>query len=170
MQLPEQQPTRPGQPDPVMYQARLLAAAVDEAIIGKKQTSIRIDDPDVPSWEDGPRIGTALAVPQPGQPPMSQWAVDASGVMKGLAVTSLPVGGALWLVGQVDPLTLGIICGTPVAVFLALARLVSKAKNVVESAPPTVHQHYHGPVTQDSRSIHTSTRGVIANTRNQNPN
>lgn len=169
MQLPEQQPTRPGQPtDYVMEQARQIAAAVDEAMISKKQTAIRIHDPDVPSWEDGPRIGTAPAVAQPGQPPMSQWAVDASGVMRGLAVTSLPVGGALWLVGQVDPLTLGIICGTPVAAFLALARLFSKVKTVVEAAPPTIHQHYNGPVTitHDQRSITTDTRGLWARTTN----
>ncbi|MCX5145111.1 hypothetical protein [Streptomyces sp. NBC_00338] len=169
MQLPEQQPTRPGQPDPVMKQALQIAAAVDEAYM-EKRTAVRIDDPDVPSWKDGARIGTAPAVPQPGQPPMSQWAVDASGVMKGIAVASLPVGGALWLVGQVDPLTLGIMCGSPVALALAVGRLVAHIKATVEAAPPTIHQHYNGSVTQDSRNITTSTRGVIANTRNQTPN
>ncbi|WP_326739133.1 hypothetical protein [Streptomyces sp. NBC_01022] len=166
MQLPEQQPTRPGQPDPVMKQALQIAAAVNEAF-AEKQTAVRIDDPDVPSWADGARIGTAPPVPQPGQPPMSQWATDASGVLKAVGVVSLPVGGAFWIVGQVEPLTLGIICGTPIALALAVGRLVGRVKAVVEAAPPTNHHHYNGPVTQDSRSITTTTRGVIANTRNQ---
>ncbi|MEU1434025.1 hypothetical protein ABZ438_07990 [Streptomyces sp. NPDC005786] len=170
MQLPEQQPVRPGQPDPVMDQALQFAAAVEEAIAGKKQTSIRIDDPDVPSWEDGPRIGIMPAVPQPGTQPMSQWATDVSGVLKAVGVVAIPVGGAFWLVGQVDPMTLGIIGGTPVAAAVAIGWLVGKVKAVVESAPPVIHQHYHGPVTQDSRSITSKTAGVIANTRNQHPN
>ncbi|WP_327335879.1 hypothetical protein OG384_04395 [Streptomyces sp. NBC_01324] len=168
MQLPEQQPTRPGQPDPVMNQALLIAAAVDEALAGEKKTAIRIDDPAMPSWKEGPRIGTAPPEPQPGQPPMSQWAVDASGVMKAIAVTSLPVGGALWLVGQIDPLVLALICGSPIALAAAVGRLVSHIKSTVEAAPPTVHQHYSGPVTitHDQRSITTDTRGLWARTTN----
>ncbi|MYX67388.1 hypothetical protein K388_05552 [Streptomyces sp. KhCrAH-43] len=156
MQLPEQ-PARIGQPDPdIRRNADQLMAAINEIA---KPTAYRDDSP-------LPAVGPAPPVPQPGQPPMSQWAVDASGVMKGLAVASLPVGGALWLAGQVDPLALAIIGGAPIAGFLALARLVSKVKNAVEAAPPTVNQHYYGTVTQDTRSITSTTRGVIANTRN----
>lgn len=157
MQLPEQ-PARPGQPDPVMDQARLLAAAVDQVLAGHP-TSYRDDSP-------LPAVGTAPPVAQPGQPPMSQWATDVSGVLKAVGVIAVPVGGALWLVGQVDPLTLGIIGGTPIALALAVSRLVGKAKVAIEAAPAPIHQHYHGDVTQDSRSITSTTRGVIANTRN----
>ncbi|TXS34746.1 hypothetical protein EAO72_40830 [Streptomyces sp. or43] len=155
-----------GQPDPVMKQALQIAAAVDEAYM-EKRTAVRIQDPDVPSWEEGARIGTAPPVPQPGQPPMSQWAVDASGVMKAIAVASLPVGGALWLVGQVDPLTLGIMCGSPVVLALAVGRLIAHIKAADETGPPTIHQHYNGPVTitHDQRSIESKTIGVIASTR-----
>ncbi|WP_157987068.1 hypothetical protein [Streptomyces atratus] len=46
-------------------------------------------------------------------------------------------------------------------------RLVRRVKGTVEAAPPTHHRHYNGDVVQDSRTITTMTRGVIANTRNQ---
>jgi len=159
MQLPEQ-PVRTGQPDPdIRRNAHQLMAAINE-ISMERATAYRDDSP-------LPAVGPTPPVPQPGQPPMSQWAVDASGVMKGLAVASLPIGGGLWLAGQVDPLALAIIGGVPIAGFLALARLVSKIKTVVEAAPAPTHNHYYGSVTQDSRSITSATRGVIANTRNQ---
>ncbi|MFE7237205.1 hypothetical protein [Streptomyces sp. NPDC057580] len=173
MQLPEyQQPTRSGQPapgqsiDPIKEQARQIADAVD-AVYGQPATSVRVDDPEIPSWKDGSRIGTAPPVAQPGQPPMSQWATDASGILRGVAVASLPVGTALWIVGQIDPLTLGIIFGCPVAALLAVGRLVGKVKATVEAAPATHHHHYTGTVVQDSRSTHTQTRGVWAKTNNQ---
>ncbi|MEU8623291.1 hypothetical protein [Streptomyces sp. NPDC048669] len=174
MQLPEEQPTRAGQPDPVMDQARLIAAAVDQVLAGEKKTAIRIDDPDVPSWKDGPRIGTAPPEPQSGRPPMSQRATDASALMLAGGATTVMVGGTASLVmlasGYADPVVCAVVLGAPAVVVLAISRLVGRAKAVIEAAPPTVNQHYHGPVTQDSRSIHTETRGVIANTRNQAPN
>ncbi|MGW2594784.1 hypothetical protein ACWCXC_31585 [Streptomyces sp. NPDC001515] len=158
MQLPEQ-PARLGQPDPdIRRNADKLMAAINE-IQMERPTAFRDDTP-------LPVVGTAPPVPQPGQPPMSQWAVDASGVMKAIAVTSLPVGGALWIVGQVDPLTLGIMCGSPVALALAVGRLVARIKATDEAAPAPTHNHYYGTVTQDSRNITSTTRGVIANNRN----
>lgn len=165
MHLPEQQPT-PGQSDPVMQQARLLAAAVDQ-VLGEKATSYRDESP-------LPVVGAALPVPQPGRPPMSQRATDASTLMLAGGAGSLMLGGGASLImltsGYADPAVCAIVLGAPAVVVLAVACLVGKVKTVVEAAPPTIHQHYHGPVTQDSRSITTSTRGVIANTRNQAPN
>ncbi|MER7806150.1 hypothetical protein [Streptomyces sp900116325] len=141
-------------------QALQLIKAVNEALTAEQATSYRDDSP-------VPTIGTTPPVAQPGQPPMSQWATDASGILRGVAVASLPVGTALWIVGQVDPLTLGIIFGCPVAALLALGRLVGKVKATVEAAPPTHHHHYTGTVVQDSRSTHTQTKGVIAKTINK---
>ena len=161
MQLPEQ-PVSTGQPDPdIRRNADQLMDAINE-ISMEKATAFRDDSP-------LPAVGPTPPVPQPGQPPMSQWAVDASGVMKGLAVASLPVGGGLWLAGQVDPLALGLICGSPVALTLAVGRLVSHVKNVVEAAPAEHHHHYAENATIDQRTITSTTRGVIANTRNQSP-
>ncbi|MFL3869225.1 hypothetical protein LT966_21740 [Streptomyces griseobrunneus] len=158
MQLPEQPVA--GQPDPVMARAREIAAAVDE-VLTEKATSYRDPAP-------LPAVGPTPPVAQPGQPPMSQWAIDASGVLKAVSVASLPIGGALWVVGQVDPLTLGIIFGSPAVAALAVARLVAKVKDANRAAQPVV-QHYHGAVHQDTRTVTSTTRGVIANNRNQLP-
>ncbi|MEU9495431.1 hypothetical protein AB0D73_27135 [Streptomyces sp. NPDC048215] len=157
MTLPEQH-TPAGQPDAQAPDSP-LAHAVEEAIIKELAKTFHRDETPLPA------IGTTPPVAQPGPPPMSQWAIDASGILRGVAVASLPVGTAFWLVGQVDPLTLGIIIGGPVAALLAAARLISHIKNTVEAAPATHHHHYNGTV--DQRTINTQTRGVIAHTRNQ---
>ncbi|WP_435285213.1 hypothetical protein [Streptomyces bacillaris] len=156
MQLPEQPVA--GQPDPVMARAREIAAAVDE-VLAEKATSYRDPAP-------LPAVGSAPPVAQPGQPPMSQWATDASGVLKAVSVASLPIGGALWIVGQVDPWALGIILGSPAVAALALARLVAKVKDANQNAPQPVTNHYHGVVHQDTRTVTSNTRGIIANNRN----
>ncbi|WP_406188984.1 hypothetical protein [[Kitasatospora] papulosa] len=157
MTLPEQH-TPAGQPDAQAPDSP-LAHAVGEAIIKELAKTFHRDETPLPA------VGTTPPVAQPGPPPMSQWAIDASGILRGVAVASLPVGTAFWLVGQVDPLTLGIIFGGPVAALLAAARLISHIKNTVEAAPATHHHHYNGYV--DQRSINSQTRGVIAHTRNQ---
>ncbi|WP_251142406.1 hypothetical protein [Streptomyces sp. COG19] len=80
-------------------------------------------------------------------------------------MASLPIGGALWIVGQVDPLTLGITLGSPAVAALAVARLVAKIKDANQAAPQPVVQHYHGAVHQDTRTVTSNTRSVIANNR-----
>ncbi|MGW0780350.1 hypothetical protein [Streptomyces sp. NPDC002913] len=163
MTLPEQH-TPAGQPAPVDRQEVAKLAQAVEAVLLEEMAKTSHKDPNPVL---APTIGDTPPVAQPGQPPMSQWAIDASGILRGVAVVSLPVGAAFWLVGQVDPLTLGIIFGGPVAALLAAARLISHIKNTVEAAPATHHHHYQGDVTIDRRSINSQTRGVIANTRNQ---
>ncbi|MGW9245764.1 hypothetical protein [Streptomyces badius] len=157
MQLPEQPVA--GQPDPTIRRnADQLMAAINDI---EKATSYR--DPTTL-----PVVGDMPPVPQPGQPPMSQWAVNTSGVIKAVSVASLPVGGALWLVGQVDPWALGIIFGSPAVAALALARLVAKVKDANQATQPVV-QNYYGNVHHDERTVTSTTRGVIANNRNQLP-
>ncbi|XCM28882.1 hypothetical protein ABXI76_05350 [Streptomyces parvus] len=158
MQLPEQPVA--GQPDPVHANAARLMAAVNEALLARQATSHRDETP-------LPTVGDTPPVPQPGQPPMSQWATDASGVLKAISVASLPVGGALWIVGQVEPLALGIIFGSPAVAALAVARLVAKVKDANQATQPVV-QNYYGNVHHDTRNVTSTTRGVIANTRNHN--
>lgn len=156
MQLPEQPVA--GQPDPVMDRAREIAAAVNE-VLAEKPTSYRDTTP-------LPAVGSTPPVQQPGQPAMSQWATDASGVLKGVSIASVPIGVAVWIVGQVDPLTLGIIFGSPAVAALAVARLVAKVKDANQATRPVV-QNYYGTVHHDTRTVTSTTRGVIANTRNQ---
>ncbi|WP_030975163.1 hypothetical protein [Streptomyces sp. NRRL S-1824] len=171
MQLPEQsqQQAQAGQPtpgwhlDPIKEQARQVAAAVD-AVYVEKPTSYRDDTP-------LPIIGDTPPVQQPGRPAMSSRATDASVLMLAAGGTSFLVcGGAalvMWASESADPVVCGIVFGAPTALILAIGRLVGRVKATVEAAPAPVHHHYNGPVTQDSRSITTTTRGVIANTRNQ---
>lgn len=159
MQLPEQPVA--GQPDPAIRRnADQLLAAINEIQI-EKATSYRDPTPLL-------AIGTTPPVQQPGQPAMSQWAIDSSGVLKAISVASMPIGAAVWIVGQVDPLTLAIILGSPAAIALAAARLVAKVKDANQAGQPVV-QHYHGNVHQDTRTVTSTTRGVIATTRNQLP-
>ncbi|MFF3998561.1 hypothetical protein ACFYX8_35295 [Streptomyces cyaneofuscatus] len=157
MQLPEQPVA--GQPDTtIRHNADQIMAAVDEAILGRQATSHRDETP-------LPAVGPTPPVPQPGTPPMSQWAIDASGVLKAVSVASLPIGGALWIVGQVEPLTLGIIFGSPAVAALAVARLVAKVKDANQATQPVV-QNYYGTVHHDTRTVTSTARGVIANNRN----
>ncbi|MGW6578887.1 hypothetical protein ACWF76_05680 [Streptomyces globisporus] len=159
MQLPEQPVA--GQPDPTdRTEVRKLAHAVETVLQEEMAKTHHRDTTPLPA------VGPTPPVPQPGQPPMSQWATDASGVLKAISVASLPVGGALWLVGQVDPLTLGIIFGSPAVAALAVARLVAKVKDA-NQATQTVVQNYYGNVHHDTRNVTSTTRGVIANNRNQ---
>ncbi|MFE3484785.1 hypothetical protein [Streptomyces griseus] len=158
MQLPEQPVA--GQPDATIRRtADQLVAAINE-IQTEQPTSYRDETP-------LPAVGHTPPVQQPGPPPMSQWAIDASGVLKAVSVASLPIGGALWIVGQVEPWALGIIFGSPAVAALAVARLVAKVKDANQAAPQPVTNHFHGPVTSTTRTVTSTTRGVIANTRNQ---
>jgi hypothetical protein len=178
MQLPEQsqqqaqagQPT-PGWPlDPIKEQARQVAAAVDE-VYGQPATSVRVNDPEIPSWKDGSRIGDTPPVAQPGRTPMSQKATDASVLMLAAGGTSFLVcGGAaliMWASESADPVVCGIVFGAPTALVLAIGRLVGRVKAAVEAAPAPVHNYYSGNVHQDQRSTTTKTVGAIVSTRNQ---
>lgn len=122
-------------------------------------TSYRDDTP-------APAYGSAPPVAQPGRPPMSQGATDASVLM-------LAGGGTISMIGltsavlmyasqYADPIVCAIVFGTPTALVLALGRLAKKAKPA-----PDIHHHYQGPVYQDQRNVHSNTRGLWAKTTNQ---
>ena len=166
-------------PDPTQQATTLdahhgLAHAVEEAIVTELAKTYHRDDSKLPA------IGAAPPVPQPGRPPMSQRAVDLNTTILTSSVLATALGGAatgiLWASGQADPTVIAWVCGCVVAVpvaltlpVLALKSLVKGAKEVVQAAPAPVHHHYNGNVTVDQRSIHATTRGVIATTRNELP-
>lgn len=148
-------------------QAQRLIAAVNEAMTAP--TRYRDETP-------VPAIGTALPVPQPGRTPMSQRATDASVLMLSAGAASLPFGGMtaliIYALGNANPVALAIGAGAPIGLaipILALSALVKRTKETVQAAPPVIHQHYTGTVVQDQRQVNTTTRGIIANTRNQMP-
>jgi hypothetical protein len=116
-----------------------------------------------------PRHGATPPVPQPGRPPMSQKAVDASALMLSGGVATVLVGGSASLVlaasGIADPAVIGICAATPLAVavpIVAVTRLLKRAKSVL---PEEHHHHYNAPVHH--QHTHSSTRGVWARTDNR---
>lgn len=156
-----QQPTPAGQPT---AQAQQIINAIEDVYA---PTTYRDDTP-------LPAVGAAPPVAQPGRPPMSQKATDASVVMIAAGVATVPPGliaiGILVASEHADPAIVGMICAAPAALaipVLAVASLIRRAKAAIEAAPATHHHHYDGPVTIDQRSITSRTRGVIANNRNQ---
>lgn len=112
-----------------------------------------------------PTVGTAAPVAQPGRPPMSQRATDASALMLAAGAATVPVGGTaalvLWALGGVDPVAIGLTGASAVGALLALGRVIARAGQA--TAPVTHHHHYRGPVHQDHRQ--SITRGVIATTK-----
>ncbi|MFH8813145.1 hypothetical protein ACH4GZ_39100 [Streptomyces hygroscopicus] len=182
VRLPDpQQPTATTAGQPTADDARQAAAR--EFLADLESAMQPTTDPDrVPaatSFRDHsplPAVGTTPPVPQPGRPPMSQRAADISGVMVASSVPTFAIGtaatGVLWASGHADPAVIGMICAAPAAVavpIFALARVLRRAKETVEAAPPVHHHHYNGPVHQDHRSINTQTRGVWAKTSNELP-
>jgi hypothetical protein len=155
--------TKAGQPT-LDDQAHKLIEAVNEALT--TPTHYRDETP-------VPAIGNALPVPQPGRPPMSQRATDASALMLSAGVASLPLGaaatGILWASGNADPVVIAVICAAPTTLVLALSRLMKRTKDTVQAAPPVIHQHYNGNVTQTRNTIHADNRGIWAKTRNELP-
>ncbi|WP_405944739.1 hypothetical protein [Streptomyces sp. NBC_00932] len=153
-----------GQPVPASDQARrIVDAAFDE--LAEQATSYKDDTP-------LPVIGSTPPVAQPGIPPMKARTTEIARAVMFSSLATVPPGliAVAVMVASKDanPTVIGLICAAPAAIavpILALARLVRSAG---ESAPAETHQHYYGPVTQDSRQITTRTNGVIANTRNQN--
>ena len=145
--------------DAVMSDAEAAAEARRIIADAYRPTAYRDTTP-VPARGDTP------PVTQPGRPPMSQGATDASVLMLAGASATTMVGGTaavLMYVSQfADPLVCGLVFGAPTALVLALARLLKGAKPA-----PEIHQHYEGPVYQDQRNIHTRTTGVWAKTNNE---
>ncbi|KRV47475.1 hypothetical protein AQ490_06080 [Wenjunlia vitaminophila] len=114
-----------------------------------------------------PAVGSTPPVAQPGRPPMSQRAADASGVMLAGGIATLPVGAAatavLWASGQADPAVIACICAAPTALVIALSRLVTRAKAAAVE-PPVHHHHYEGAHIR-AAEVTTHTTGLLARTR-----
>ncbi|MFB6843158.1 hypothetical protein [Streptomyces sp. NPDC056361] len=119
-----------------------------------------------------PAYGPTPPVAQPGRPPMSQKATDASALMLAAGASSLLIGGSASLVlftaGHADPVTVALITGAPIAFVAVLGRVLKRAKDVVEAAPAEIHNHYTGPVDHriTTTTTTTTTKGMFARTRN----
>lgn len=178
MSTPHQQPTATAAGQTETAAAAQAFLADIESIMATRPgaTSFRNPDSSIPSWQEGSRIGTAPAVPQPGIPPQSWAAVDyAVRVLSTAVATALASGSAALIMAAshfADPLVCGIVFGAPIglaAPIAALGSLAKRAKEVVQAAPPEIHQHYSGPVTQTRTTINADSHGLIAVTRPELP-
>jgi hypothetical protein len=165
--------TTAGQPETAAAAQAFLADI--ESIMATRPMATSFRDP-----TETPTIGTTPPVTdQPGtrRPPMSQRAVDLNTTILSSSVLTAMLGGAatgvLWASGHANPEVIAWVCACVVAVpaaitlpVLALKGLMKSAKEVVQAAPPEIHQHYNGYVDQRSTHLHTETRGVIAVTKN----
>ncbi|MFD9256945.1 hypothetical protein [Streptomyces sp. NPDC059538] len=149
-------------PNPSTHdQAARLVEAVNEALTPAT------------SYRDAsllPAVGPTPPVPQPGRPPMSQRATDASALMLTAGLATAPPGliaiGLLVASGYADPLVIGMICAAPAVIavpVLAVARLLRGAQGIGAEH----HHHYNGPVSQHTVHTETKTRGLFAKTINK---
>ena len=131
-------------------------------------TSFRINDPAIPSWEDGPRVGTAPPVPQPDSRIVPRWALGLAVGSIGVGAGSVGLGCAIWLackglssvIHSLSSVTLPGVLAVAVpfagAAMLATAigGAISKAK---KAALPDVHVHngpeYHQHHNDNRRAI-----------------
>ncbi|MGW0905005.1 hypothetical protein [Streptomyces sp. NPDC002853] len=140
----------------------VLKAAVNDVI---RQTYFRDDSPT-------PVIGDAPPVAQPGIPPMDPRITQIGRLCLYAGCATVPPGLVaslfLWSSGHADPEALkwvAIAIGCAGVLVIAVGRA---AKRIMSAAPPPQPEiHNHGPVYQDQRNVHTSTRGVWAKTNNQ---
>ncbi|GHF75443.1 hypothetical protein GCM10010218_65460 [Streptomyces mashuensis] len=117
-----------------------------------------------------PAYGPTPPVAQPGRPPMSQKATDASALMLSGSVAALSVGGAtslvLYTLGHVDPTTLAIGAAGPVALVLAVGSLIRSVGRAKQDMHTEHHHHYNGSVRQETTNVSSTTSGLFAKNRN----
>ncbi|MCY0959966.1 hypothetical protein [Streptomyces sp. H27-H5] len=143
-------------------EADRLIAAVNEALA--TPTAYRDPTPI-------PAVGPTPPVAQPGRPPMSQRATDASAFMLAAGAATVPPGliaiGLLVASDYANPTVIAMICAAPAVIavpVLAIARLLARAKEVM---PAEQHNYYSGPVHQENRTVNAETRGLFAKTINR---
>ncbi|MFD8777538.1 hypothetical protein [Streptomyces sp. NPDC059916] len=177
---PQPHATTAGQPtaDDI---ANALKRSVDDAMQEAARTIAREQTPGIPTFYKNtapvPEIGTAPPVAQPGRAPMSQRAVDLNTTILSSSVLAAVLGGSgtavMWASGHANPTVIAWICGCVVAVpaaiaipVLAFKGLMKSAKEVVQAAPPVIHQHYTGTVNHEHKEITSHNKGLIAINRN----
>ncbi|MFJ2589732.1 hypothetical protein [Streptomyces sp. NPDC087538] len=117
-----------------------------------------------------PTTGDAVPFTQPGRPAMSQRATDASALMLAGSVLALSLSGGtsfvLYTLGQADPVPLAIGASGSVALVLAVGSLLRSAGRARADARTENHNHFHGSVRQETTNVSSTTKGLIARTRN----
>jgi hypothetical protein len=148
---------------------RRLVAAVDE-IGAALPKSVRVDDPAIPSWQDGPRIGAAPPVPQPDSRIVPAWALGIAVASIGVGAGVTGIGCAVWLackglssvihslstVTLAGVLTVAIPFAGLAMVVTAIGGAISKARSVNVTnirTGPTYEEHH----TTNTRAVWNKT-------------
>lgn len=160
----------PAQPEPTdRAEIHKLANAVEEALAEEMQrTSCRVDDPNVPSYQDGPRIGDTPPVAQPDSRIVPAWALGLAVGSIGVGAGSIGLGCAVWLackglssvIHSLSSVTLPgvLVVAAPFAGIAMAATAIGGAVNKARQANTTTHNHYNGTVNQ--RSTQSKNVGV----------
>ena len=126
-----------------------------------KPTAVRLEDPKIPSWQDGPRVGATPPVPQPDSRIVPAWALGIAVGSIGVGAGSIGLGCAVWLackglssvihslstVTLAGVLTVAIPFAGLATLATAIGGAISKAK---KAATPEVH-HHNGPEFHETR-------------------
>lgn len=169
MHQPDWPPTHVGQPTD-RAEVKKLANAVEEALAEEMRTSVRLDIPDVPSWQDGPRIGDAPPVSQPDSRIVPAWAlgIAVASIGVGAGVTGIGCGAWLVLQGLASVTLNGVLMVTlPFAGLAMAATAIGGAISKARAVNTTTNNNFNGPVHQDQRNVKSKSVGVWVKTTNQ---
>ena len=161
----------PAQPEPTdRAELQKLANAVEEALAKEMRTAYRDESSDVPSWQDGSRIGTTPPVPQPDTRIAPQWAVGIAVASIGVGAGATGLGCAAWLLfkglSMVSVPGLERFALIVIAPFAGAAMVLTAIGAAIGKARTTITTiHNHGNV--DQREIRSKTTALIAKTNNQ---
>jgi hypothetical protein len=124
-------------------------------------TKVVIEDPAIPSYKDGPRVGNTPPVAQPDSRLVPAWALGVAVGSVGVGAGSIGLGCAVWLackglssvihslssVTLAGVLTVAIPFAGATMLATAIGGAISKAKR---AATPEIH-HHNGPEYHETR-------------------
>ncbi|SEG64466.1 hypothetical protein SAMN05216223_107262 [Actinacidiphila yanglinensis] len=164
--------TTPSTPEPPRRHLRLTdseAAAQARQIIADAYRPV----PQVPtSYRDTaplPTYGTTPPVAQPDTRVVPGWAAGTAVAGIGVGSACVGVGCGIWLACQgfsAVTLTSVLFVTLPIAALASVVAAIAAAARSFKATHNETHHHYAGPVTQQTTSQTSHTRGLIAHTRN----
>lgn len=168
--LPEPTPTAPAAGQAIPTDAdrdsiRRLFAALDE-VAAEQPTAVRVEDPSIPSFKDGPRVGDAPPVRQPDHRIVPAWALGIAVASIGVGAGVTGIGCGAWLVLRgLAAVTLNSVLMVTLP-FAGLAMVVTAIGGALKSMGDThVTNNYNGPVRQENRT--TNSRSIWNKTINK---
>ncbi|MEU1497294.1 hypothetical protein [Streptomyces sp. NPDC005732] len=150
---------------------RRLFAALDEAV-ADQPTAVRVDDPSIPSFEDGAKIGDTPPVSQPDSRIVPAWAAGVAVASIGVGAGATGLGCAAWLackgLSMVSVPGLERFALIVIAPFAGAAMVLTAAGVAISKARTAITVvNNNGPVYQDQREIRSKATGLVVKNNNQ---